>query len=45
MQIVVHGDDSMATGEEKDLKEVQEMSARKYKITADILGPDQGQKQ
>ena len=47
VQIVVHGDDFMAAGEDRDLKEVEDMLARKYKITADVLGPDlgKGQKQ
>ena len=45
VQIVVHGDDFMAAGEAHELKEVVQMLAKKYKITADVLGPDENQLQ
>ena len=43
VQIVVHGDDFMAAGENRHLKEVEAILQKKYKITSEMLGPDSGQ--
>ena len=43
MRAYIHGDDFVVVGMPKDLHWMQEPLEQKYELTAELLGPDEGQ--